>query len=85
MIKNPIVVIKGHIQTCTVNWVVTNCALINTFLNKNNFFSVTHLTTCIFLFSNEPGLGAAGIDPGMVLTPFPSSTLDERRFEPTTF
>ncbi len=32
-----------------------------------------HLATCIFLFFyNEPELGA-GIDPGMALTPLPSS------------
>ncbi len=32
-----------------------------------------HLATCIFLFSyNEPELGV-GIDPGMALTPLPSS------------
>jgi len=35
-------------------------------------------------FFNEPELGA-GIDPGMALTTFPSSILDETRFEPTTF
>jgi len=33
--------------------------------------------------NNEPDLGA-GIDAGMALTPFPSSILDETRFEPTT-
>jgi len=44
-----------------------------------------HLTTYIFLFFyNQPDLGA-GIDPGMALTLFPSSILDETRFEPTTF
>jgi len=32
-------------------------------------------------FYNEPKLGA-GIDPGMALTPFPSSILDEIRFKP---
>ncbi len=59
------------------------CTLIETFFNI--FFGVPHLATCIFLFFyNEPGLGA-GIDPGMILTPFPSSILDEARFEPTTF
>ncbi len=32
-----------------------------------------HLATCIFLFfNNEPELGV-GIDPGMALTPLPSS------------
>jgi hypothetical protein len=37
------------------------------------FFGVPHLTTCIFLlFYNEPELGV-GIDPGMALTPLPSS------------
>jgi hypothetical protein len=37
------------------------------------FFGVPHLATCIFLiFYNEPELGAE-IDPGIVLTPLPSS------------
>jgi len=37
------------------------------------FFGVPHLDTCIFLFFyNEPELGK-GIDPGMALTPLPSS------------
>jgi len=37
------------------------------------FFGVPHLATCIFLiFCNEPELGAE-IDPGMALTPLPSS------------
>jgi len=37
------------------------------------FFSVPQLATCIFLFFyNEPELGV-GIDPGMALTPLPSS------------
>ncbi len=35
-------------------------------------------------FYNEPELGAE-INPGMALAPFPSSILDETRFEPTTF
>jgi hypothetical protein len=40
---------------------------------KYIFFGVPHLATCIFLFLyNEPELGA-GIDPGMALTPLPSS------------
>jgi len=34
------------------------------------FFGVPHLATCIFY--NEPELGL-GIDPGMALTPLPSS------------
>jgi len=39
----------------------------------NIFFGVPHLATCIFLvFYNEPELGV-GIDPGMALTPLPSS------------
>ncbi len=38
-----------------------------------NFFGVPHLAIYIlFPLINEPGLGA-GIDPGMALTPFPSS------------
>ncbi len=43
-----------------------------------------HLATYIFLnFQIEPELGA-GIEPGIaLLTPFPSSILDEMRFEPT--
>ncbi len=37
------------------------------------FFGVPHLATCIFLFFfNEPELDV-GIDPGMALTPLPSS------------
>jgi hypothetical protein len=37
------------------------------------FFGVPHLAICVFLiFYNEPELGA-GIDPGMALTPLPSS------------
>jgi len=37
------------------------------------FFGVPHLATCIFLiFYNEPELGAE-INPGMALTPLPSS------------
>jgi hypothetical protein len=37
------------------------------------FFGVPHLATYIFLFFyNEPELGV-GIDPGMALTPLPSS------------
>jgi hypothetical protein len=39
----------------------------------NFFFGVPHLATCIFLFFyNEPELGV-GIDPGLALTPLPSS------------
>jgi len=39
----------------------------------NFFFGVPHLATCIFLiFYNGPELGAE-IDPGMALTPLPSS------------
>jgi len=35
---------------------------------------VPHLATCVFLiFYNEPELGAEIIDPGMALTPLPSS------------
>jgi len=37
------------------------------------FFGLPHLATCIFLFFyNESELGV-GIDPGMALTPLPSS------------
>jgi len=37
------------------------------------FFGVSHLANCIFLFVyNEPELGV-GINPGMALTPLPSS------------
>jgi hypothetical protein len=37
------------------------------------FFGLHYLATCIFLFFyNEPELGV-GIDPGMALTPLPSS------------
>jgi len=44
-------------------------------LLKLNFFWYTYLATYIFLpfqLLNVPELGA-GIDPGMALTPFPSS------------
>jgi len=50
-------------------------AIINNWhdLLKKLFFGVHHLDTCIFLiFYNEPELGAE-IDPGMALTPLPSS------------
>ncbi len=48
------------------------------------FVGVPHLTTFIFLnYQIEPELGA-GINPGMALTPFPSSILDATRFKPTT-
>jgi len=47
---------------------------------------VPHLATCIFLFFyNEPELGV-GIDPGMALTPLPSSIgwgLNPRPSDPT--
>jgi len=40
---------------------------------KKYFFGVPHLATCIFLFFyNEPELGVE-IDPGIALTPLPSS------------
>jgi hypothetical protein len=46
---------------------------------------VPHLATYIFLnFQTKPELGA-GFDRGMAFTPFPSSLLDETRFEPTIF
>jgi len=52
---------------------------------KYFFLGVPHLATCIFLpFYNQPDL-CAGINPGMTLTPFPSSVLDKMRFKPTTF
>jgi len=49
------------------------------------YFLVCPIWLLVFFlfFYNEPELGA-GIDPGMALTPFPSSILDETRFEPTT-
>jgi hypothetical protein len=43
------------------------------FFFSKYFFGVPHLATCIFLFVyNEPELGV-GINPGMALTPLPSS------------
>jgi len=43
------------------------------FFGSISFLGVPHLATCIFLFFyNEPELGL-GIDPGMALTPLPSS------------
>ncbi len=47
------------------------------------YLSVPYLATCIFLiFFDEPELGAE-IDPGMALTPLPSSIW--MGIEPTTF
>jgi len=49
------------------------CTLEFLILFLNIFFGVPHLATCIFLFFyNEPELGVE-IDPGMALTPLPSS------------
>jgi len=42
---------------------------------------VPHLATHFFYNESEFG---AGIDPGMALTIFPYSLMDEMRFEPTT-
>jgi len=39
---------------------------------------------CPFGCQNQPELGA-GNDPGMALTPFSTSALDETRFKTTTF
>ncbi len=53
------------------------------------FFFLIFLLACLIrlpiisLFSNEPELGTE-IDPGMVMTPFPSSILGGSRFELTT-
>ncbi len=64
------------------------------FRNQNKIDSVLVGCVCqkmrtvslfLLFFYNEPELGASRIDPGMALTPFPSSILDELRFEPTTF
>jgi len=60
--------------------------------NNWNFFSVATcfsffllwLPVFFLFFYNGPEL-VAGIDPGMALTPFQSSILDEMRFKPTTF
>jgi len=58
--------------------------LCEVFYLKKKLFGVPHLATCIFLFFyNEPELGV-GIDPGMALTPFPSS-IGRAGIEPTTF
>jgi len=53
---------------------------------KNFFFLVCPIWLPVFFlfFYNEPELGAE-INPGMAVAPFPSSILDETRFEPTTF
>jgi len=57
---------------------------------EHSFFLIFFLECPIWLpvfflfFNNEPELGAE-INPGMALAPFPSSNLDETRFEPTTF
>ncbi len=54
------------------------------YLFKYGFVCVPHLATYIFLnFQIETKL-CAGIDPGIAFTPFPSSILDETRFEHTT-
>ncbi len=50
-----------------------------------NKIDVPHLAAYIFLnFQIELEL-CEGINPGIAFTPFPSSILDEMRFEPTTF
>ncbi len=51
-----------------------------------NIFCICPIWLPVFFlfFYNEPELGV-GIDPGMALTSFPSSILDETRFKPTTF
>ena len=60
---------------------------------QSNLFVVTLKTTCLLCarapydylyFSYQPKLGK-GIDPGLALTQFASSILDETRFEPTIF
>ncbi len=52
---------------------------------KKIFLLVCPIWLPVFsLFSIEPELGTE-IDSGMVMTPFPSSILDETRFEPTTY
>jgi hypothetical protein len=38
-----------------------------------------------YFFYNEPELGTRIDDPGMTLTPFPSTILDVTRFEPLPF
>jgi hypothetical protein len=48
-------------------------------------YGVPHLGTCIFLFFNNKSELGTGINPGMALTPIPSSIYDETRFESTTF
>jgi hypothetical protein len=50
----------------------------------NSFFLACPIWLPVFsLFSNELELGTE-IDPGMVMTPFPSGILDETGLEPTT-
>ncbi len=60
---------------------------------KISTFTISHLLCgpsrralfgVFYLFSIEPELDTE-IDPGMVMTPLPSSILDETRFEPTTY
>ena len=49
-------------------------------------FGLRHLATYISLFSVlEPGLGVIGIDPVMVLTPFPCSIWKRRDLNPRPF
>jgi hypothetical protein len=56
-----------------MRWLFLNPKLIV----KYYFFGAPHLATYIFIsfqLLNEPGLGE-GINPGMALTPFPSSVV----------
>jgi hypothetical protein len=58
-----------------------------TFNHKKLFYYKYFLLPCpiwLPLFSNEPEMGTE-IESGMIITPFPSSILDETRFEPTTY
>jgi len=49
------------------------------------FFGVPHFFNCIFLIFSTMNQTWGKIDPGMALTPFQCSNLDETRFKPTTF
>jgi len=52
-----------------------------------SFFDVSHLATSIcltFITMKQNWVQESILAPGMALTPFPSSLLDETRFEPTT-
>jgi len=76
---------KTKIILRSVSQILTSITLVNLPMVFFIFFYVPHLAASIFLFfNNEPQLSAK-INPVMALTTFPSSILDEKKFEPATF